>query len=66
MAAGVRTVAEREEGLRLDRWFKTHFPGLGHGALQKMIRTGQVRVDGGRARADMRLGSGQTIRIPPH
>ena len=32
--------------MRLDRWFKTHFPGLGFGHLQKLLRTGQVRVDG--------------------
>ena len=51
--------------MRLDRWFKQHFPGLGFGALQKLLRTGQVRVDGGRAKSDTRVRTGQTIRIPP-
>lgn len=50
---------------RLDRWFKRHFPGLGHGRLEKLLRTGQVRVDGKRAKAGQRLTAGQTIRVPP-
>lgn len=37
-----------EAGMRLDRWFKIHYPGLGFGQLQKLLRSGQVRVDGGR------------------
>jgi 23S rRNA pseudouridine955/2504/2580 synthase len=54
-----------EAGMRLDRWFKAHYPGLGFGHLQKLLRSGQVRVDGGRAKADTRVEPGQTIRIPP-
>ncbi|WP_274427148.1 RluA family pseudouridine synthase [Chelativorans sp. YIM 93263] len=54
-----------EAGMRLDRWFKTHYPGLGFGQLQKLLRTGQVRVDGGRAKADTRVQPGQVIRVPP-
>jgi 23S rRNA pseudouridine955/2504/2580 synthase len=58
-------VEDGESGMRLDRWFKTHFPGLGFGHLQKLLRSGQVRVDGGRAKTDTRVQPGQTIRIPP-
>ncbi|WP_163268241.1 RluA family pseudouridine synthase [Chelativorans alearense] len=54
-----------EAGMRLDRWFKVHYPGLGFVQLQKLLRTGQVRVDGGRAKADTRVQPGQTIRVPP-
>ena len=54
-----------EDGMRLDRWFKVHYPELAHGRLQKLLRTGQVRVDGARSRANTRLESGQTVRIPP-
>ena len=52
--AGVEqiTVEAGEAGMRLDRWFKTHYPGLGFGHLQKLLRSGQVRVDGGRAKTD--------------
>ena len=64
---GVTTVvvAPDEGGVRLDRWFARHFPGLGHGHLQKLLRTGQVRVDGGRVKANERLSPGQAIRVPP-
>ena len=51
--------------MRLDRWFKQHYPGLGFGHLQKLLRSGQVRVDGGRAKTDTRVEPGQVIRIPP-
>ncbi|MGN6551585.1 MAG: RluA family pseudouridine synthase [Pararhizobium sp.] len=65
--AGVqqRKVEGDEAGMRLDRWFKVHFPGLGFGPLQKLLRSGQIRVDGGRAKSDTRVQPGQTIRIPP-
>jgi 23S rRNA pseudouridine955/2504/2580 synthase len=65
--AGVEqiTVGKDEQGMRLDRWFKVHFPGLGFGHLQKLLRSGQVRVDGGRVKADTRVEPGQTVRIPP-
>jgi 23S rRNA pseudouridine955/2504/2580 synthase len=58
-------VAADEEGQRLDRWFKRRFPGLGHGRLEKLLRTGQVRVDGARAKAGLRLQRGQRVRVPP-
>ena len=60
-----RTVAEEEGGLRLDRWFRLHFPGLGHGRLEKLLRTGQVRLDGKRAKAAVRVAPGQVVRVPP-
>ena len=65
--AGVEqiTVEQGEAGMRLDRWFKTHYPGLGFGHLQKLLRSGQIRVDGGRAKADSRLEPGQVVRVPP-
>ena len=59
------TVAADEAELRLDRWFKRRFPGLGHGRLEKLLRTGQVRVDGKRAKSGQRLEAGQVVRVPP-
>jgi 23S rRNA pseudouridine955/2504/2580 synthase len=58
-------VGPEDAELRLDRWFKRHFPGLGHGRLEKLLRTGQIRIDGKRARAGDRLCTGQNIRVPP-
>ena len=60
-----RTVKADEEGMRLDRWFKLRFPDLPFGALQRLLRSGQIRVEGGRAKASARLSAGQTVRIPP-
>lgn len=60
-----RRIEEDEAGLRLDRWFKLHYPGLGFGHLQKLLRSGQVRVDGGRAKSDTRVLAGQMVRVPP-
>ncbi|MEM7515376.1 MAG: RluA family pseudouridine synthase, partial [Planctomycetota bacterium] len=54
-----------EDGLRVDRWFKGRYPALGFGALQKMLRKGQIRVDGGRVQAGRRLEAGETVRVPP-
>jgi 23S rRNA pseudouridine955/2504/2580 synthase len=65
--SGVATVrvGNDEAGVRLDRWFRRHHPGLPHGLLEKWLRTGQVRIDGRRARAGDRLEPGQLVRIPP-
>ncbi|MEJ0016209.1 MAG: RluA family pseudouridine synthase [Acetobacteraceae bacterium] len=65
MAVAARIVTEDEADIRLDRWFRRHFPGLTQGAIQKLCRTGQVRVDGHRAEAATRLAAGQSVRIPP-
>ncbi len=60
-----KTVGDDEDGMRLDRWFHRHFTQLPHGRLQKMLRLGQVRVEGRRAKASQRLQSGEKVRIPP-
>jgi len=64
-AVETRNVSAAEDGMRLDRWFKTHYATLPHSRLEKLLRTGQVRVDGGRAKASTRLAAGQAVRIPP-
>jgi len=57
-------VEPSEAGLRLDRWFRIHFPAVGYTYLQKLLRSGQIRVDSRRARANDRLASGALIRVP--
>jgi len=59
------TVGPDEAGMRLDRWFGTHYPEVGFGHLQKLLRSGQVRVDGGRVKTNTRLEPGQSVRVPP-
>ncbi|MBR0645285.1 RluA family pseudouridine synthase [Plastoroseomonas hellenica] len=65
MTITTRQVDPGDADARLDRWFRRHYPQLSQGALQKMLRTGQIRVDGKRAEANSRLAAGQEIRIPP-
>ena len=67
MSGGVQTltVAPEDAEIRLDRWFKRHFPELGHGRLEKLLRTGQIRLDGRRAGAGDRVAAGQSVRVPP-
>ena len=59
------TVESGEADQRLDRWFKKRFPELTHGRLEKLLRTGQVRLDGKRAKASDRVAAGQVLRVPP-
>jgi len=65
--AEVRTlaVADAEDGVRLDRWFRRRWPHLTQGQIQKLARSGQIRVDGGRAKAETRLTAGAMVRVPP-
>ena len=58
-------VGEDEDGMRLDRWFKVHFPQVTFAYLNKLTRTGQVRVGAGRVKLNHRLAKGQDIRVPP-
>ncbi len=60
-----RAVTEDEADIRLDRWLRRHFPAVTQGAIQKLCRTGQLRVDGKRAEAATRLAPGQSVRVPP-
>ena len=64
-AVGERIVSEDEADIRLDRWFRRHFPGLTQGAIEKLCRTGQIRVAGKRSEANTRLQPGEAVRIPP-
>lgn len=65
--SGVKTVtvAADEADIRLDRWFKRHAPQLTHGMLEKLLRAGQIRVDGKRVKSNQRLMPGQEVRVPP-
>lgn len=64
-AVVMRKVELADADMRVDRWFKRHYPDLGHGRLEKLLRTGQVRVNGGRVKASDRLLVGDEVRVPP-
>jgi 23S rRNA pseudouridine955/2504/2580 synthase len=65
--SAVRHIAvQQDDGeVRLDRWFKRHYPDVSYGQVAKWLRTGQVRVDGHRAKPGQRVTQGQEIRVPP-
>lgn len=58
-------VEKDDEGVRIDRWFKRHYPHVGFGQLQKIMRKGEVRLDGKRVKGSERVEEGQMIRVPP-
>ncbi|WP_326524881.1 RluA family pseudouridine synthase [Sphingomonas sp.] len=60
------TVGADDDGIRLDRWFKRHQPDVSFNLVSRWARTGQLRVDGGRAQPGDRLAAGQVLRVPPN
>ena len=64
---GVQTVivAAADDAMRLDRWFKRHFPGVAQSHLNKIVRKGEVRVDGKRVETSTRVHTDQAVRVPP-
>jgi 23S rRNA pseudouridine955/2504/2580 synthase len=59
------TVSADEAGMRVDRFFEARFPGLSFSHIQRVIRKGEVRVNGKRTEPKNRLEAGQTVRVPP-
>jgi 23S rRNA pseudouridine955/2504/2580 synthase len=66
MTVETLSISADEDGIRLDRWFRRHYPKLTHGRLEKLLRTGQIRLDGKRARASDRIAAGAALRLPPN
>jgi 23S rRNA pseudouridine955/2504/2580 synthase len=67
MPSGVQnaTVTADEAGMRVDRFLEARFPGLSFSHIQRVIRKGELRVNGRRTEPKNRLETGQTVRIPP-
>ncbi|MBV1918686.1 MAG: RluA family pseudouridine synthase [Sphingomonadaceae bacterium] len=59
------TVGSDDDGIRLDRWFKRNLPQIGFATVSRWARTGQIRIDGKRAKPEDRLETGQVLRVPP-
>ena len=59
------TVTPDENDMRVDRFFEARFSGLSFSHIQRIIRKGEVRVDGKRTEPKNRLEAGQVVRIPP-
>jgi 23S rRNA pseudouridine955/2504/2580 synthase len=59
------TVTADEANMRVDRFLEARFPGLSFSHIQRIVRKGELRVNGKRADSKDRLEEGQSVRIPP-
>src|SRR5262249_32023995 len=66
-STGVQTtkLTADEAGMRGARFAEARFPGLAFSHIQRIIRKGELRVNGKRAQPKQRLEAGQAVRIPP-
>src|SRR5687767_3955409 len=58
-------VTADENNMRVDRFLEARFPGLSFSHIQRIVRKGELRVNGKRAQPKDRLQAGQAVRIPP-
>jgi 23S rRNA pseudouridine955/2504/2580 synthase len=67
LATGVQqlVVTADENEMRIDRFLESRFPQLSFSHIQRIVRKGELRVNGKRADSKDRLEEGQTVRIPP-
>ncbi len=67
LSTGVQqlVVTPDENEMRIDRFLENRFPQLSFSHIQRIVRKGELRVDGKRADSKDRLEAGQTVRIPP-
>ena len=65
MSGAEISVFADQADMRLDRFLRQHFDGLKQGQIEKLLRTGQIRVDGKRAKSSTRVQAGQSVRVPP-
>lgn len=56
-------VSDADNDIRLDRWFKRHLPHVSHGLLEKLLRKGDVRINGKKAKSADHVLVGQTIKV---
>ncbi|AXQ29130.1 RluA family pseudouridine synthase [Solimonas sp. K1W22B-7] len=59
------TVTAGEDGQRIDNFLLKQLPGVPKSHVYRLLRSGQVRVNGGRAKAERKLVKGEEVRIPP-
>ena len=59
------TVDANSDGQRIDNFLMKHLSGIPKSAIYRLVRSGQVRVDSGRAKPERKLVAGESVRIPP-
>lgn len=60
-----RTVGPEEAGQRLDNYLLRHLKGVPKSRIYRIVRSGEVRINGGRCQPDQRLAEGDELRLPP-
>lgn len=58
-------IAAADEGRRLDRWLRERYPHLTQGRIEKLLRKGDIRVDGSKAKSNLRLTEYMSVIVPP-
>ncbi|MGB5247866.1 MAG: RluA family pseudouridine synthase [Woeseia sp.] len=58
-------IAADDAGQRIDNFLRRHLPGVPKSRIYRLLRRGEVRVNGGRVRADHKLVEGDEVRVPP-
>ena len=58
-------IKKTDDGMRLNRWFLKYYPGLSLGRFQKLLRTKQIKVNGQKAEANLKLVENDEVRVPP-
>lgn len=65
LKAHLTKVPEERDGQRLDNFIQAQLPGVPRSVIYRVIRKGQVRINGGRAKPGTKLASGDMVRVPP-
>ncbi len=58
-------IDQEQVGQRIDNFLRRELPGVPKGRLYRLLRRGEVRVNGGRVRAEYKLQEGDEVRVPP-
>jgi len=58
-------VPEDRDGQRIDNFLAGRLKGVPKSLIYRLLRTGQVRINGKRAKPDVRVAAGDAVRIPP-
>jgi len=58
-------IDQEQAGQRIDNFLRRELPGVPKGRLYRLLRRGEVRVNGGRIRAEYKLQEGDEVRVPP-
>lgn len=65
LAVQRRVIDGEDAGQRLDNYLLRHLKGVPKSRIYRIVRSGEVRINGGRCQPDQRLNEGDELRLPP-